>query len=155
DGVVMRTSHAWAVARADGTVNTGAVPQSRVGHIPVLRVLSGVVLGLRVGFGRRSRSGRRASSMTGRLLAGLLVTEMAVLALDWGAGRLDLPPWAAPPTAGVICLAALALFRAAAPGPQWGYHGAEHKAVAAYESDCDVADVDAVLGYSRVHPRCG
>ena len=62
DGVVMRTSHAWAVARADGTVETGAVPQSRLGHIPVLRVLSGVLLGLRVGFGRRRTGPRRASS---------------------------------------------------------------------------------------------
>ena len=154
DGVVMRTARAWAVARADGTVETGELPPSRTVRTPVLRVLSGVVLGLRVGFGRSGRT-RRRSPLTGRLLVSLLATELAVVALDWVAGRMGLPRWGAPLAAGVICLAALAVFRAAAPGPQWAYHGAEHKAVSAYEADCDLDDVDAVLRCSRIHPRCG
>src|SRR5205823_6355870 len=42
-----------------------------------------------------------------------------------------------------------------APSSLWRYHGAEHKAVAAYEAGVDLADVDAVLAAPRVHDRCG
>jgi uncharacterized protein YqhQ len=155
DGVVMRTARAWAVARADGSVETGVIPPSPFEQIPVLRVLAGVVLGLRVGF-RRSRLGRRrAPGVPGRLLLSLLATELVVLGLGATAGHLGMPRWGRPVTGAVICLVALFVFRLFAPSAQWSYHGAEHKAVRAYEAGCDVDDVDAVLTYSRVHPRCG
>ncbi|MGI6083521.1 MAG: DUF1385 domain-containing protein [Limnochordia bacterium] len=34
------------------------------------------------------------------------------------------------------------------------YHGAEHKAINAYEAGSELS-VDAIAGYSRFHPRCG
>ena len=37
----------------------------------------------------------------------------------------------------------------------WRYHGAEHKAVNAYEGGADLSDVGEVASYSRVHDRCG
>ena len=37
----------------------------------------------------------------------------------------------------------------------WRYHGAEHKAVNAYERGADLADLGAVSRHSRVHDRCG
>ncbi|MBI4733254.1 MAG: DUF1385 domain-containing protein [Rubrobacteridae bacterium] len=40
-------------------------------------------------------------------------------------------------------------------GRVWTYHGAEHKAVNAYENGCDLDDVDAIQRHSRVHQRCG
>jgi uncharacterized protein YqhQ len=158
DGVVMRTQRAWAVARADGSVETGEIPPSPFERIPVLRVLAGVILGLRIGFRRRrssaARGRRRPPTMT-RLIVSLLATELAVVALDGAAGRLGLPRWGSPITAAVICVIALFVFRLVAPSAQWSYHGAEHKAVTAYEAGCDVNDVDAVRTYSRLHPRCG
>ena len=35
------------------------------------------------------------------------------------------------------------------------YHGAEHKAIAAYESGARPLNVDAARRHSRLHPRCG
>jgi uncharacterized protein YqhQ len=37
----------------------------------------------------------------------------------------------------------------------WRYHGAEHKAVNAYEAGDDLQDSETVMSYSRVHDRCG
>ena len=37
----------------------------------------------------------------------------------------------------------------------WRYHGAEHKAVNAYEGGADLGDVQSVARFSRVHDRCG
>ena len=37
----------------------------------------------------------------------------------------------------------------------WRYHGAEHKAVNAYEAGADLGDVALVSRYSRIHDRCG
>lgn len=36
----------------------------------------------------------------------------------------------------------------------FGFHGAEHKAINAYEDGAPLT-VEAVRGYSRIHPRCG
>ena len=49
----------------------------------------------------------------------------------------------------------LVALRLVLPAAMWRYHGAEHKAVAAFEAGVDVQDVDAVMGYSRIHVRCG
>ena len=37
----------------------------------------------------------------------------------------------------------------------WRYHGAEHKAVNAYEGGADLSDLEQVAHFSRVHDRCG
>ena len=37
----------------------------------------------------------------------------------------------------------------------WRYHGAEQKAVNAYEARADLRDGAAVNGFSRIHDRCG
>jgi uncharacterized protein YqhQ len=37
----------------------------------------------------------------------------------------------------------------------WRYHGAEHKAVNAYEAGADLSDAAAVMSFSRIHDRCG
>ena len=75
------------------------------------------------------------------LTLGTLVGEQTGPAA-WAMSAL---PWA-------VTLAAL---RFAAPGPLWRYHGAEHKAVAAFEAEVDLDDLDAVARVSRIHDRCG
>jgi uncharacterized protein YqhQ len=55
----------------------------------------------------------------------------------------------------VMIAAQLAALRVVMPSSMWRFHGAEHKAVAAYEQGLDLTDVDAVLTAPRVHDRCG
>jgi uncharacterized protein YqhQ len=155
DGIMMRTERAWAVARADGSVVSGDLAPPLWPKVPVLRVLAGLAQGLWLGLAgpaRRRQGGQRRSH---RMLWALLGAEMAALALGWLAGRTHPPQWAHPVVEVGLWLGAIAAFRLLAPRVQWRYHGAEHKAVTAYEQGLDLADVDAVLGCPRVHARCG
>lgn len=62
---------------------------------------------------------------------------------------------------GNVTLAALSLafglfaLKQGMGGAVWRYHGAEHKAVNAYENGADLRDLGAVAAFSRVHDRCG
>src|SRR3954465_10087890 len=69
DGVVMRTATAWAVARSDGSIEVGDVPPAKLTRVPVVRVIAGLIVGLRVGFGRK---GRTRSTMTWPFVRGLV-----------------------------------------------------------------------------------
>lgn len=161
DGVLMRTARAWAIARADGEVTSGTFPPSRWSRVPVIRVLVGLVQGLRLGFGPRASGGAAGGSDPARrtrraaLWRPLLGAEAIVLLAGWALGRAQLPAWARPfETAGIWVLA-LAAFRLLTPAALWRYHGAEHKAVAAHETGVALDDLDGVLACPRVHPRCG
>ena len=133
---------------------TKTMPLNRMGRVPVARVLTGLVVAFRLAVGR-GMSGPRRRSKRRRLVLALFAVELGTIAvafvLDRGAGS----SLSGPGTNVVAAFVALGLLRMVLPASLWRFHGAEHKAVAAYESDCDVADVDAVLGYSRVHPHCG
>ena len=52
-------------------------------------------------------------------------------------------------------LLALAVLQVGMGAEIWRYHGAEHKAVNAYEARADLCDVAAVGAFSRIHDRCG
>lgn len=159
DGVFMRTDRAWAIARADGTVAVGQFAPPPMGDVPVGRVLGGLAAAMRVGVGRgllgstdRGGDRRRVRRL---LLVALVGGEAAVILTGWAPGWLGLPDWASAVAAVLSVLAGLAVVRAVLPAPLWRYHGAEHKAVAAFEQGVDLADVDAVMACSRVHNRCG
>src|SRR4051794_22979366 len=97
DGVVMRTSRAWAVARADGTVESGPLPPPRVARVPVLRVLAGLVVGLRIGLGGgHGQQPRRSMQRNWPFLRGLLAAEVAVIALTAAVSRMHAPAVLAP-----------------------------------------------------------
>ena len=159
DGVFMRTDKAWAIARADGSIQVGALPQAPMQDIPVARVLGGLAGALKVGVGKGllGSPGDAAAKrrIRVRLLLALLVGEVAVVVTGLVASRLGLPFWTKPFTAVLTIVAALTAVRVALPAPLWRYHGAEHKAVAAFEAKVNLDDVDAVLACSRVHNRCG
>ncbi|HEX2040023.1 MAG TPA: DUF1385 domain-containing protein [Acidimicrobiales bacterium] len=150
DGVLMRTDRAWAIARADGSVEVGSVaPVGRLGRVPGLRVLVGVFRALQLVFGR----GLRRRRLDRRLLTVVLGLEAVLVAVG-----LLLPDLGA--HGGVWAVAApwaltLAVLRLATPRALWRYHGAEHKAVAAHEEGVDMDDTAAVLRCSRLHDRCG
>lgn len=147
DGVLMRTDRVWAIARADGSVETGVLaPRGRLGRIPGVRVLTGIVGGFRLAFGRR---GRRPGDR--KLLWALLGIEAVVIGLGALLGDVAAPWWAA----GIMSFSTLVALRLATPAVLWRYHGAEHKAVAAHEAGVDLGDTEAVLRCSRVHNRCG
>lgn len=162
DGVLMRTSRAWAVARDDGSVQVGALPAPRAGRVPVVRFVAGLTTGLRLAVGRGilgrgaggtvSPSSRRRNL---RFLWVLLGVEALGLAFSFAVGGRSLPAWGVLAVTLGPWVAAFTLLRLAAPASLWRYHGAEHKAVAAHEAHVDTADVGAVLGCPRVHDRCG
>jgi uncharacterized protein YqhQ len=150
DGVLMRTDRAWAIARADGSVEVGTVaPAGRLGRVPGLRVLVGVFRALQLVFGRglrRRRLDRRLLTVVLGLEAVLVAVGLLLPGLGADAGVWAvIVPW-------VLTLAAL---RLATPRALWRYHGAEHKAVAAHEADVPMHDTAAVLRCSRLHDRCG
>lgn len=162
DGVLMRTSRAWAVARDDGTVEVGSLPAPRVGRVPVVRVVVALGTGLRLAVGRGllgrgagvalTASSRRRNR---RFLWALAGVELTGLAFSFAVGGRSLSVWATLAVTLGPWVGAFAVLRLAAPASLWRYHGAEHKAVAAHEAEVDLADVDAVLACSRVHDRCG
>ena len=161
DGVLMRTSRAWAVARDDGSVEVGALRPPRAGRVPVVRVLVALTSGLRLGVGR-GLLGRGTATVSGssrrrnlRFLWVLLAVEVLGLAFSFAVQGRSLPAWGTVAVTIGPWISAFALLRLAAPGSLWRYHGAEHKAVAAHEARIDTADVSAVLACPRVHDRCG
>ncbi|MBV8690474.1 MAG: DUF1385 domain-containing protein [Actinobacteria bacterium] len=162
DGVLMRTERAWAIARADGTVEVGEVPPVPMSKVPVLRVVMGLGAALKLGVVRGVlRKGdpdrpdvKRSRRVNMRFLQAALLGEVAVMVLsrwmshgapDWVNRVAGVLPW----------LIVLLVLRIATPSALWRFHGAEHKAVTAHEQGVDLSDTDAVLGCSRIHNRCG
>ena len=166
DGVLMRTSRAWAIARADGSVEVGELPPNAAARIPVLRVVAGLVGALRLAISRgmlgrgsvasddAKQSVRRVNRRFLIVLAGL---EAAAVAAGHFLGDLLNSGSGLMGAALVVVPAAvtLAVLRVATPQSLWRYHGAEHKAVTAHEQGIDLADTAAVLKAERVHNRCG
>src|SRR5947209_1873198 len=59
DGVFMRTEKAWAIARADGSIEAGTVPSNPLHRIPVLRILVSLGVALHLGIAK-GLTGRKA-----------------------------------------------------------------------------------------------
>lgn len=158
DGVLMRAGQVWAVARADGRIETGTLPRQRFADVPLLRVITGLapalVRGLR---SMRVRGGARPSSV--RVRWSLPLFLLVPFAIDFALGRLvptsSSVAWQVAGRSFLAITLQLAALRLVLPAAMWRYHGAEHKAVGAFEAGVDVTDVHAVMGFSRVHPRCG
>ena len=158
DGVLMRAGDAWAVARFDGSLEMGRLPSNRWAGVPLLRVLTGLgpalVRGLRAmgASGRNKNLPRRVRwalplFVAAPLLLNTLLSKALGASTVWG--------WQSGVTAIVLVAMQLVALRVVMPPSMWRYHGAEHKAVAAYEQGIDLDDIDAVLGASRIHDRCG
>lgn len=153
DGVLMRTSRAWAIARADGTLTIGDVPPGRGAGIPGVRVLLGLVSALKLGLGRGLLA--RPKGGNGRFLLVILALEVVLLVAPLVLPTVDVPTAVAVPAAALPWVVSLVVIRLAAPKQMWRYHGAEHKAVSAHEAGAAPDDVAAAMAASRVHDRCG
>ncbi len=157
NGVLMRGPHYWAWATEDREVAHAPVRsllhRGRIARIPILRsviTLAEMVV-LMVSVHRRNGARRGA-----RFAAFLL----GALALDMGLGFLlvYLIPneLAGNIVSGVlIFILGILAMRLGLGRAVWRYHGAEHKAVNAYEGGADLEDLEQVARYSRVHDRCG
>ena len=163
DGVLMRTERAWAIARADGTVEVGQVAPVRFSKVPVLRVVLGLGAALKLGVVRGVlRKGdpdrpdvQRSRRINMRFLQAALFGEVGVMLLSRWISHGGAPAWV-DRVAGVLpWLVVLLVLRVATPPSLWRFHGAEHKAVTAHEQRVDLSDTGAVLACSRIHNRCG
>ena len=163
DGVLMRTERAWAIARLDGTIETGELPRNRWSAIPVLRVIAGLGGALKLGIVKgmlrkgaggdaRVRGSRRANR---RFLIAIVASETAVALFGLWLHRFELNAGASGAMTLLPFVVVLACMRLATQPSLWRFHGAEHKAVAAHERRMDLLDTDAVMACPRVHDRCG
>jgi len=158
DGVLMRAGEVWAVARLDGSLEMGRLPANRWVAVPLLRVLTGLGPALVRGLKAMGASGRnRTLPRRVRWALPLFLAAPLLLnaALSRFLGASTVWGWQTGLTAVLMVGVQLAALRVVMPGAMWRFHGAEHKAVAAYEQGIDLDDIDAVLGTSRVHDRCG
>ena len=157
NGVLMRGPHYWAWAREDGTVMDRPVrtllERHRCFRLPVIRsaVSFAEMIGLMVSMHARNGKWRAARLLL--WIALWLATDFLlniVLIHLLGAGMVE------DAVLGVIDFGLFLLVLREGMGKEvWRYHGAEHKAVNAYEHGADLRDLRAVATYSRVHNRCG
>ena len=157
DGVLMRAGRNWAVARADGSIETGLLPRHRLAGVPLVRVLTGLLPSLVRGLGAMRSSGEKTGGVRVRwsLPLFLLVPFTVDLLIGQVLPQTSSVWWQAAARTVVAMSLQLVALRLVLPAAMWRYHGAEHKAVTAFEAGIDITDVAAVLACSRIHVRCG
>lgn len=157
DGVLMRTKKYWALVREDGSTEFGSIttwldhhPRWNVFFIrSIITFIEMIKFGMQTYKRNSAMANRRMLLWIGIYMA--IVFPLSFLIKYWFG-------W------GLLINAAFQLFSFVAAlwaisngmtGKIWSYHGAEHKAVNAYEQEKDLDDVVAIQGCSRIHPRCG
>ena len=152
----MRGPHYWAWATEDRGVAYAPVrtlSRGGVARIPLLRSLVSFAEMIGLMFSLHRRNGARRGIR-------FLAFVAAALGLDLGLG-LVIPyvisnvPAANIVTALVVFGLGIGAMRLGLGKAVWRYHGAEHKAVNAYEGGADLRDLEKVARYGRVHDRCG
>lgn len=157
DGVLMRGPRYWAWAAEGREVAYAPVRtllnRHRLLRVPVLRSLVSFVEMIALMISLHRRNGLRRSA---RLVAFLAVA----MACDLGLGVV-LPYGVHNALLANVLMAVLVFamgilaMRLGLGKTVWRYHGAEHKAINAYEGGADLRDLGQVARYSRVHDRCG
>jgi len=145
DGVYIRSANAWAIARKDGSIETGVVKKSPVAKIPVVRMAWSIGQGLVSGLMRKkgAKSSRRFLS---------IIVALSIVGYFEGRLVTHWPDWAA---AWTLIGSSLVLMRFLMPSTLWRYHGAEHKAIAAWEKYGRITTAEEAKPISRIHDRCG
>jgi uncharacterized protein YqhQ len=157
NGVLMRGPHYWAWAAEDRGVAYGPVStllnRHRLLRIPVLRSLVSLVEMIALMFSLHRRNGLRRSA---RFVVFLALAMVCNLALGSILPYVVTNAFLANVLVAVLvfALGVVAMWLGLGKAV-WRYHGAEHKAVNAYEGGADLRDVGEVARYSRVHNRCG
>lgn len=157
DGVLMRSNAYWAFAREDGSVLYGRhlsllekYPRLNIFFVRSIVAIVDPLLFL-VKMRRRlsiSNGARAAFWISGYIIV-ILSLAFSIDAWVQETFLLD---------AAFLFVsfgAALFTIERAMPGSVWSYHGAEHKAVNAYECGFDLSSTGEMQRCSRIHPRCG
>jgi uncharacterized protein YqhQ len=157
NGVFMRGPNYWAWAREDGTVVDAPVHTLLKRHrwlrAPVLRSIVTLAEMFALTFALHRRNGALRGA---RLLFWLAMCVAADFCFSLALPYLIRDPRPQQVVLGVLDFAfGLLALRYGLGKDIWRYHGAEHKAVNAYEGGADLADVRVAMTYSRVHDRCG
>ncbi len=157
NGVLMRAGAHWAWARDDGSVLHGLVPVllsgRRWARLPLLRSLAAFLEMIALTVRLHGRNGRRRWV---RLLLWLAVMVAVSVPLGLVLESLIHPQVLADlvvQAAGLVL--ALVVLQFGMGTEVWRFHGAEHKAVNAYEAGDDLTSTDSVGAFSRIHDRCG
>jgi uncharacterized protein YqhQ len=180
EGVLMRGKNAMAMAmrKPDGSIEvireelTG-IYQSPIRKIPVLRGLillwDALVLGMRmITVSANAQSGEdekiEGPALYGTIALSLIMGVAIFFLAPAGIGQLgekylNWNTWLGNVVEGVTRLALLILYIWAIgfmPDIRrvFGYHGAEHKTINAFEANAELTP-DSVAKYSSFHPRCG
>jgi uncharacterized protein YqhQ len=178
EGVMMRGRRMMAVSvrRPDGGIQTDVRPlsgiyQSRVAKVPILRGV--LLLWDTLGLGMQSidysaqvqgekpvGKGEWALSLSVSLAVLVGVFLLLPIAVSgWMEGALGASAFVGNAVEGVIRLILLVLYlmlvgRIPEIARMFAYHGAEHKAVAAFEAGADLAP-ESAAAFPKEHPRCG
>ena len=157
NGVLMRSKRYWAWARDDGSVVHGSV-HSAAESVPLLRlpllrslVMFAEMLVFTVARHRQNgrRAGRRLVLWLGAYVALSLGLSALLPALHQNGLALNMLVQVLGLVLGITAL------RLGMGAEVWQYHGAEHKAVNAFEAGVALHDTAQVMRHSRIHERCG
>jgi len=157
NGVLMRSPHYWAWARDDGSVMHRPVhtvlDRHRYLRLPIVRSAVGLAEMLALIVSLHARNGGRRIA---RLVFWVALFFAADLGLGFGLAFVFESRLLYDVTLAVFDLGlAFLVLRQGLGREVWRYHGAEHKAVNAYEAGADLKDLQAIATFSRVHDRCG
>lgn len=157
NGVLMRGPHYWAWATEGNEVVHAPVRtllnRHRALRVPLVRSLVTFIEIIFAMFTLHRRNGLRRGA---RFISFLLMAIAADLGLGWAVPYLVKSTLLANVLVAVLVFATGILAMRLALGKTiWRYHGAEHKAVNAYEAGCDLEDIAEVGRHSRIHDRCG
>lgn len=157
NGVFMRGPNYWAWAREDGTIVDAPVHTLLKRHrwlrAPVLRSAVTLAEMVTLTFTLHRRNGAWRGT---RFLAWLVTCMIADFCLGSALPYLVHGTVPQHVLLGMLDFAfGLLALRFGLGKDIWRYHGAEHKAVNAYENGADLGDVQAAMTYSRIHDRCG
>ena len=157
NGVLMRGPHFWAWAAEGREVAYAPVRtflnRHRLLRVPFLRSLVSFIEMIVLMISLHRRNGLRRSARLLAFLAVALVCDLGLaVVLPYVVHNVLL---ANVLMAVLVFALGILAMRLALGKTVWRYHGAEHKAVNAYEGGADLRDLEQVALYSRVHDRCG
>ena len=157
NGVLMRSTRHWAWARDDGSVVHGRVTSLLDSHrllrLPVVRSVAALADMAGFAVARHRQNGRRAGLRLLWWLAAYIAVCTALSLVLPALGQKGMAANVALQVAG-LALGLVVIHRGMGV-EVWRYHGAEHKAVNAFEAGASLDDVDEVMSHSRMHERCG
>jgi uncharacterized protein YqhQ len=176
EGVMMRGASTWAIAarRPDGEIEVSVRPvpgwSDRYANVPVLRGVTSLAESLGLGYRALTWSANQQVPEEDRISERALGWAVVPVAVVFSAVFIVIPAFAGngfshflhgsfPVVEGVVRLGLLVAYLVAVGFLKdikrvFQYHGAEHKTIAAYESDVELTP-EVAQQFTTAHVRCG